>query len=204
MASVINGVLVHPKVYNKTFAKIEKGPLKTVHAIIVHQTDAENADQTFNSYKKGGAGAHFLIEKSGTIYQTARVTQKTYHVGKIKSRCYEAHVCTLAETENIKSMLFQKGKSYRDRVTNLHKHEAAKPFPERFPTNEDSIGIELVGKFDQKTGKYETVTDAQNASLRWLIKELATALKLETVEVHSHPAVSYKPPSEAETAILGD
>jgi N-acetyl-anhydromuramyl-L-alanine amidase AmpD len=204
MASIINGVLIHPKVCKKTFAKLEKGPLKVINAIIVHQTGAENAAQTFNSYIKGETGAHFLIEKSGTIYQTARVTQKTYHVGKIKSRCYEAHVCTPAETENIKSMLFQKGKSYSERVNNLHKHEAAKPFPDRYPTNEDSIGIELVGKFDTRTGKYETVTDAQNASLRWLIKELATALNLKTTEVHSHPAVSYKQPSEAETAILSD
>jgi N-acetylmuramoyl-L-alanine amidase len=59
----------------------------------------------------------------------------------------------------------------------------AKKVPDRFPSNEDSIGIELVGEAlprgssvreDQK--KYESVSDAQNASLKWLVKELAATL----------------------------
>lgn len=73
-------------------------------------------------------------------------------------------------------------------------------------SNSDSLGIELVGaalandpkKPDDLT--YETVTDAQNKSLQWLVAELEMTLGIATTEVFRHPTVSRKNASEASTA----
>ncbi len=81
-----------------------------------------------------------------------------------------------------------------------------KNVPNRFPSNDDSIGIELVGMAypnPDKAGKdkiYEAVTPEQNASLKWLVGELREALNVPLTEIYRHPVVSRKTPSEAETA----
>jgi hypothetical protein len=88
-----------------------------------------------------------------------------------------------------------------------HKRETKKSVPDRFPFNHDSIGIELVGEAlpgdssvpDEKK-VYESVTDAQNQSLKWLVEELARTLNISVTEVFRHPTVSRKNPTEASTA----
>ena len=47
---------------------------------------------------------------------------------------------------------------------------------------------------------YESVTTAQNDSLKWLVKELADTLNLSLQDVFSHPTVSWKNLAEASTA----
>jgi hypothetical protein len=69
------------------------------------------------------------------------------------------------DLKEINSILFKKGESYELRIRNLSQHEAKKTYPERFPTNDDALGIELVGRFDAKSGSYDTVTRRQNESL---------------------------------------
>ncbi|WP_256249430.1 peptidoglycan recognition protein family protein [Burkholderia ubonensis] len=82
----------------KIFSEIERSPMSKVNGIVVHQTDSPTAESTFNSYRKKGAnGAHFLIDKDGTIYQTASLLKRTNHVGKLKSRCIITHECPTAE-----------------------------------------------------------------------------------------------------------
>ncbi|MGH7454700.1 MAG: peptidoglycan recognition protein family protein [bacterium] len=108
MPTIIDGVLVDAHVEKKTFSGIEKGPLKPINAIIVHQTDTTNAKQAFNSYENGLNGTHYVIDKDGKIYQTARITQMTYHVGKIKSRCYATLTCAPNETKKINSLSMKK------------------------------------------------------------------------------------------------
>ena len=80
--------------------------------------------------------------------------------------------------------------------------EKAKPYPQRFPSNDDAVGIELVGGTltPDPTSTYETVTPQQNESLAWLISALRMQLKVPLMEVLRHPDVSYKNPHEAETA----
>src|SRR5579863_5576647 len=83
-----NGHVDAERVIVKIFPAIERGPMNVVNGIVVHQTDAPTAQSTFESYKnKGANGAHFLIDKDGVIYQTASLRQRTYHVGRVKSRC---------------------------------------------------------------------------------------------------------------------
>lgn len=86
------------------------------------------------------------------------------------------------------------------RIKKLSDHEAQKSVPDRYPSNSDSIGIELVAPFDAKTKTYATVTTAQNESLTWLVSTLQAALTLPAGRVHTHPEVSYKQSSEAATA----
>lgn len=198
--TISNGKLVSPKVVDKVTAKIEKGALTTVSALVVHQTGGSNAASSLASYEAGKAGAHFLIDKDGTLYQTARINQKCWHVGNIRSRCYELKTCDAQELKTIEGILFKKGQAYAVRIRNLNDHESKKSLPDRYPTNEDSIGIEIVGAFSAKSKTYETVTTAQNQSLAWLVGALQSTLGLAADHVYTHPQVSYKEKSEASTA----
>lgn len=192
--------LVHKNVTDKVNVKIEKGNLTNVHAIVVHQTGGATAESAFQSYNAGENGAHFLIDKDGTIYQTARIDQKCWHVGNIRSRCQEMKSCTTDELKAINSLLFKKGESYSARIRNVSLHEAAKTYPDRYPTNEDSLGIEIVGAFDAKSEVYDTVNKVQNSSLTWLIEALEAKLSLTGSDVYAHGTIGYKQPSEGSTA----
>jgi len=194
-----NGRLVSGKVIDRINPRIEKGAMMCVNGIVVHQTDGGTADSSLSNYAKGGKGAHFLIDKDGTIYQTARVTQKCWHVGRIKSRCDELKACSPAELQTIKAILYKRGVPYKARLTALHHHEMTKPYPDRYPSNEDSIGIEIVSKFLGKAG-YESATAAQNDALRWLVATLEHLLALSPSDVYRHPQVSAKQPTEAVSA----
>ena len=202
MSELLNGKLIDPIVTQKIFTQLHKGKMSQIHAIVVHQTGAETSDNTFNSYKQASAhGAHFLIDTDGTIYQTALLTQKTHHVGKLKSRCIVTNICTKDELAAANAIYFKKGQSYSVRVAKLYKHEKSKNYPERYPMNDDSIGIEIVGDFDQAAGEYESVTTNQNISLKWLVNELIENFDLDIDDdVYRHPDVSYKKPTEASTA----
>lgn len=201
MSALVNGKLVDKKVTQKIYSKLHKGSMSGAHAIVVHQTGAPSAQHTFNSYTNAGAnGAHFLIDKQGAIYQTALTNQITYHVGKLQSRCLQTKVCSKNEIAAATNILFAKGQSFAVRVRNLHAHEKVKAYPDRYPTNNDSIGIELVGNFDSTKKSYESVSVNQNTSLKWLVAELTKLLSLTAADIYRHPTVSRKQASEAATA----
>lgn len=200
MSILQGGVLKDKKIFQRIFPNIEKGPLKKVNAVVIHQTGAPTAQSSFNSYMNGGYGAHFLIDNSGTVYQTAHLDKKTYHVGKIKSKCFEASICSSNQLQAVRQILFKSGKSYPDRVRDLDKHERKKGYPDRYPLNEDSIGIEIVGNYNKSKKIYDGVTGLQNQSLGWLISELFTHFSITKADIYRHPEVSYKTPSEASTA----
>ena len=192
------GVVVNARVKRALSPSIERGAMKSIHGIIVHQTGGPTAQSTLDSYKRSSAnGAHFLIDSDGTVYQTASLYKQTWHVGKLKARCVLEKRCTPVE---VKELL-------RFNPTKENKRELAKNVPDRFPSNQDSIGIELVGEAlprgnsvpDQKR-TYEPVTSKQNTSLQWLITELVFTLKVPMTEIFRHPDVSRKNPSEASTA----
>lgn len=175
--------------------EIERNSMDRINGIVVHQTGGSTAGSTFSSYQKKGAnGAHFLIDKDGTIYQTASLIRKTNHVGLLRSRCLETRNC--APVEIAEAMAYARG------ARTLHKYETKKKWPDRFPSNDDSVGIELVGTYTGPEGKevYENVTDRQNLSLKWLIMELSDTFGLLAAEVYRHPDVSYKNETEASTA----
>lgn len=199
-ARIKDGKLLSSRVEDRINAAIEKGTLTAVHALVVHQTGAPSSASSFSSYANGQNGAHFLIDTDGSIYQTARVTQKCWHVGKIRAKCQEMKSCTPDELKAINAILFKRGESYAVRVKQLHDHESDKPYPDRYPTNDDSLGIEIVSAFNEKANAYDSVNKLQNDSLSWLISTLEGLLALGDADVYTHGAIGYKQKSEGSTA----
>ena len=136
-------------------------------------------------------GAHFLIDKDGTIYQVASLHRQTWHVGKLRSRCVAEHRCSATELHALSHFS----------PTAEHRREMAKHVPQRYPSNEDSVGIEIVGAVVAGQEVYEAVNAQQNASLRWLVAELTSTFGLPMTEIFRHPVVSRKNPSEAKSAL---
>jgi N-acetyl-anhydromuramyl-L-alanine amidase AmpD len=196
------GTIIDGKVTVKIEPNIEHGSLTDVHAIVMHQTGGTDAAGTLTKYKKiGAAGAHFLIDKDGTIYQTAHVNKRTFHVGRIQSRCDNLNSCSPDDATAIKTIMHPpriKGQPkvpYTTKVKQLHDHEMKKAYPKRYPSNDDSIGIEVVGK--PVKGIYEDPTDKQAESVKWLVAGLLGLFSLTTDDVYRHPQVSYKDATEA-------
>ena len=195
-----DGMVHNALVRWRRFPTLERGPMPVVNGIVVHQTGGATAQSTFNSYQQSVHGAHFLIDKDGTVYQTASLHSRTNHVGLLRSRCLARHNCKPADLKALQKTGPRGG----------NRLEQRKAFPDRFPANRDSIGIELVGEYNPNPefGKvrgadeyvYVSVTDAQNASLRWLLGQLRSTLDVAAGEVYRHPAVSFKTSSEAATA----
>lgn len=201
MSKLINGELKDLKVTQKIYNSLHKGKINKVNAIVIHQTGAPTALHTFNSYTNSSHGAHFLIDKQGGIYQTALTGQICYHVGKLRSRCLQTKQCSAAEISAANAVYLKKGVSYSVKVNDLHQHEKGKSYPDRYPSNSDSVGIEIVGSYDSKSQSYESVNAKQNASLKWLVTELSLHLSLQVGDIYRHPDISYKQPSEAATAV---
>ena len=195
MLTITEGKVMDGKVTIQLAPKLEHGALDAVHALIMHQTGGSTAKSTLEAYKNSTIGAHFLIDKDGTIYQTARVNQICFHVGKISSRCHNLKNCAPEDATAIDTILKSK-KGYSTKVKELNEHESQKSYPDRYPTNSDSLGIEVVG--EANNGNYCEPTAEQANSVKWLVTELLAAFAILTTDVYRHPQVSYKDPSEAE------
>ncbi|HCE8948003.1 TPA: N-acetylmuramoyl-L-alanine amidase [Morganella morganii] len=193
------GIVKSNRITVKIFSKIEHDRMDKVNGIVVHQTNTPSSSHTFNSYTHPKSdGAHFLIDRDGTIYQTASLFKTTWHVGLMQSRCVVTKKCEPAELKKMAG-LESAWKPYE-----LHDIEKTKSFPDRFPGNADSIGIEIVGdSADVATEKhpvYETVNNKQNEALKWLISELIDTLDISPSEIYRHPDIGRKNLTEASTA----
>ncbi|WP_102283102.1 N-acetylmuramoyl-L-alanine amidase [Ottowia massiliensis] len=186
------GHVQHERVLLKTAAgretispKIERKEMPEVNGLVIHQTDSPTVSSTLNSYAlKGANGAHFLIDKDGTIYQTASLKRKTNHVGPLRSRCAQEKSCSPEETEL----------NEKFNPTKENQRESKKPAGERFPSNSDSIGIELVGmsykaKSHQETSNLDgsfnfliTTTDGKTLKYENLSADVASRMREEIKE----------------------
>ena len=204
-----DGMLIHARVRNARSPAIERGKrTAAITGIVVHQTDANTAQSSLNSYRNPKAnGAHFLIDKDGTIYQTAAIYQRAHHVGPLKARCLLVGKCKARDYEGLKA----KG---------VHRIEMLKAPGERYPSNMEAIGIEMVGRAELPKGFtppprprgwtpeelrgwfgiYPTPTEAQNRALTWLVGALQDSMQLSPSEIFKHPDVSRKNLTEAEGA----
>ena len=198
MASLdAQGMLIDPRIVQQRSMAIEHGDLDGVHAIVLHQTDSSSAEGALNSYRTGPNGAHFLIDTDGTIYQTASLNKRCYHIGTlIRSRCLAL------SKDQCSDPLVAKARTlgWTAQIKELNRIERMKSYPARYPVNSDSVGIEIVGRhLDDKT--YEAITAAQQGALTWLIEVLHTQFSnVGTDDVFRHPDVSYKNPGEAASA----
>ncbi|WP_322736651.1 N-acetylmuramoyl-L-alanine amidase [Delftia tsuruhatensis] len=125
-----DGMLIHARVKNARSPAIERGKrTAAITGIVVHQTDANTAQSSLNSYKNPKANAaHFLIDKDGTIYQTAAIYQRTNHVGPLKARCLLVGKCRAKDYEGAG-------------VKGMHRIEMMKAPGDRYPSNMEAIGV---------------------------------------------------------------
>lgn len=194
MLTVTDGMIQHPNIVPKRYTNLERGDMKEVNGIILHQTSSSQSFTTLMAYMWRDVGAHFLIAPDGTIYQTARIDKVCFHVGMIKAVCIETHSCAADDKKAIDQLWNPKLSAEENRMA-LHKYESKKPAAARFPTNLDSIGIEVVGAMEGKS--YAKPSDAQNKSAKWLVRELLETVKVDRKRVYKHGQVSYKESSEA-------
>lgn len=204
-----HGMVSHARVRHARSPQIERGKRTgAITGIVVHQTDADTLTSSLNSYRNPKAnGAHFLIDMDGTIYQTAAIYQRTNHVGPLKARCLLAGKCAPRDYANVGA-------------TGMHRIEMRRPPGDRYPSNADAIGIEMVGrarlpagfkdpdvrakrsmeKLRAEFGIFATPTAAQNQSLSWLVRVLEASMQIAPGEVFRHSDVSWKNATEAQGA----
>jgi hypothetical protein len=117
-------------------------------------------------------------------------------VGPIRSKCYQEGTCDVAEKNEIKKMeSLITGKKEDKMPKQIHRHEMTKKYPDRYPANSDSIGIEVVGLYDDKNG-YGPPTPKQLASLKYLTTVLQNHYDLTHDDVYPHGSIARKKESE--------
>lgn len=101
-----DGMVVNPRVNKARRPLIERQKIKGVLGIIIHQTGGPTARSSLDSYSQADAnGAHFWIDKDGSVYQTASLRKQTWQVGKLKARCLAESRCSPADARALKSSL---------------------------------------------------------------------------------------------------
>lgn len=195
MLEIKNGVVRHNRITRRIYPGIEHSNMENIHGIIIHQTSSNSTmkalfEYTF-SFLNHGNGAHFLIDPSGLIYQTARLNKKCWHVGRIKSMCATVHSCSPKYQETLQKIdadVKVKKVSKEEAWKKIDLLEQAKDAKERYPTNHDSIGIELFGAPVQDA--YLAPPPMQNDAAQWLLHELLDTFQLKIDHVYAHGFIS--------------
>lgn len=206
MLAIISGVIKNQpvKIETKIITNLEHGALGKVNSIVIHRTAASTAKSTLNAWKTKKSGAHFLIDKNGKIYQTARLDKKCWHMGLVVARCRLEKSCTKKDGAIINNILHGTG-SWSNKFRNILKHERKKNYPDRYPMNNDSIGIELVGLYlggSGDKGLFEKMTKLQASSFLWLITEILEKYNLSFGDdVYAHGEVARKKVNEGVGAL---
>lgn len=198
MATVEQGKLIDPAVEIKLYSSIEHGALDEVSAVVLHRTDSSSAAGTFSAYAGNKqTGAHFLIDKPGQIYQTAKVDQVCWHVGILLARCQVEQRCDPHELKTISALMHKQGIGFGRRAKDLSRHELGKSYPQRYPSNHDSLGIEVVGRFLPSAKAFEEPTAAQLKSMKYLVDILVRQFNLSPLsDIYAHGEIARKEVSE--------
>lgn len=187
---------------------LEKGNLtkQQIKAIVLHRTDTDTSLQAINGFLRG-VGTHFLIDTDGTIYQCASLYKYTQHIGKIGSKCYDNDTCDESYTKKI--LGYYQGKIPKQIHDNVRKEEEKNfAYPNRYPINNESIGIEVVGKATDLRklpidNKYPQITfyaatwdtseqtdQTQKDSIKNLVEILKTEYNLTENDIYEHDDIS--------------
>jgi len=94
-------------------------------------------------------------------------------------------------------LIHEEGLGFGRRARNLSRHEVNKKYPLRYPSNSDSIGIEVVGRFLPSEKSFEKPTLKQLQSLKWLVDIIAIEYSLNIKnDVYAHGAIARKEVTE--------
>ncbi|MCY1047263.1 N-acetylmuramoyl-L-alanine amidase [Corallococcus sp. bb12-1] len=186
-------VIVTPYLIERKYYKsLEHGTLTKVNAIVLHRTSGPTGQSALSGYHGGQkTGAHFLVDENGKITQTAALGQMAWHTGPLRAKCSEEKTCSPAEKKTIYDIEHKKGQTTKQRWLALNQHELAKSYPDRYPSNEDSIGIEVVGVIDS-TGGFPAPSQKQIDAVRALVNVLQAQYNLTAADVHAHGVLSYR------------
>ena len=197
-ADIKEPILDGINIKSKLIAKIGNGKLNVINAIILHRTVSYTTKSVFNTWLGENAsrvGAHFVIDKDGTIYQCLSIYTKAHHVGRIRSKALETN--NFQDDEDKKSVYNKK-----NNISDLSNYEFKKEYPLRFPGNMDSIGIEVVSMYIEPTKQWEKATEAQLKSINLLIDILLICYKkhngcnLTSKDIYPHDKIAYKTDGE--------
>lgn len=198
------GFVINPRVERlnlPNFGRKERPNLfnrnNPVKAIVLHRTDGHNGLSAYSTAistgENGNQGGHFTIEGKegkkkenlsgidGAIYQFANLKKAVNHTGNIRKRPAPGTP-----------------KPWDSSSKTVTKNELNKKYPERFPYNGDSIGIEVVGKCVDKTAdgweaEWEPLTQEQITNTAWLTNGLLKHFSLNTVDdLYVHEQISSK------------
>lgn len=193
-----DGFLTDPEITRTAVARIEHGAMPQVNAIVLHRTASSTAAGTLDTWRtrEAGTGAHFLIDTDGTIHQTVSVDRQAWHVGAIRSRGEVEGTITPGDQREIDAARGTTAEWRGTAVRAVSRVESTRPYPERYPTNGDSVGIEVVGRYDAATKTWDPPTTRQTASIRKLVGTLQDNFGLTDHDVYQHDHISRKTPGE--------
>ncbi|MBP6749591.1 MAG: N-acetylmuramoyl-L-alanine amidase [Xanthomonadaceae bacterium] len=189
-----DGFLTDPGIVRTRVPGLERAEMPDVNGIVMHRTMGSTADGTLGHWRGQDrpSGTHFLIDRDGTIHQTASLDQHTNHVGRIRSRGEEEGTLTPEQTRELAAARRAPGSD----VAAVHDLEVRRGYPDRYPTNRDSIGIEVVATYDERTRTWQEPTEAQRASIQRLVGTLQNNFGLNDRDVYEHDRISYKTQGE--------
>lgn len=189
-----DGYLTDPDITRTPVPALERDAMTAVNAIVLHRTMGSTAAGTLSHWRSEAApyGTHFLIDRDGTIHQTASLNSNTAHVGRIRSRGEVEGTLTPDEQQRLVAARAEPGNDY----SAVSRIESAKPYPQRYPTNGDSVGIEVVATYNEAARTWQAPTEQQTASIRRLVGILQQNYGLNDNDIHQHDAISYKTQGE--------
>ena len=78
----------------------------------------------------------------------------------------------------------------------MHNRARVNPYPDRFPINEDSVGIEVVAMYAEATRRWHPPTPEQSESIALLARILKTQYSLTDADIYEHDRISRKTAGE--------
>lgn len=192
-----DGFLTDPGITRTAIPQLERGAMPQVDGIVLHRTESSTAASTLNAWRGDRPyGTHFLIDTDGTIHQTASLNRQTAHIGPIRSRGEVEGTITPEDQRAVDAARGTTPEWRRSAVEAVSRLESGKPYPERYPTNGDSVGIEVVGRYNEATKTWDAPTPEQRASIQRLVGTLQQNFGLDDNDVYQHDRISRKTPGE--------
>lgn len=162
---------------------------ENVNAIVLHRTGSTNVTSPLSS-ASNSAAAHLYIDTNGDIYQKVSLDQTAPHVGRIRVKPAA-------------------GEAPKPSSVAAHNNEITKNYPERYPYNADSIGIEVVGSHLRRSESISGMTDDYYVAPTDIeqIKSIARVVNFLTArftlskddDIYGHEIISSKCDGEGQT-----
>lgn len=192
------GYLTEPGIVRSPISRIAHASMLQVNGVVLHRTESSTAASTLSTWRtrEAGTGAHFLIDRDGTIHQTVSIDRQAWHVGAIRSRGEVEATITNEDQRELDAARNGQVEWRGTAVRAVSRVESTRPYPERYPTNADSIGIEVVGRYRPATQDWEPASPEQLAALQRLMGSLKRNLGITDEDVYQHDAISRKTPGE--------